>query len=183
MNTKRLKRILYLWRVRTGFIISLAALILARPNWTFLLAGLAVCAAGLILRGWAAGYLRKEKELAAYGPYRYTRNPLYLGNFILIIAISLACRSLWVALLYFLYLLIFFPAIISYENRRMESFFPESFFEYRKRVPAFFPTLKPVRKHKDRQFSWEVFKKNKEIRASTGAAVFWALLLLKMFVF
>ncbi|MBN1270880.1 MAG: isoprenylcysteine carboxylmethyltransferase family protein [Candidatus Aminicenantes bacterium] len=180
---EKLTRMIYTWRVRTGFLLGLIAVILARPEWPFILAGMTVCILGLLLRGWAAGYLRKEKELAVCGPYRFTRNPLYLGNFLLFIAISLASRSLWVAGLFLLYLLIFFPVITAYENRRMESLFPEAFTEYRKKVQAFLPTFRPAEKSKSQEFSWKNFKKNKELRASAGALIFWSALLLKMLFF
>ena len=48
---------------------------------------------GLALRGWAAGCLAKNQELATGGPYAYTRNPLYLGSLILAGGFALAARS------------------------------------------------------------------------------------------
>src|SRR4051812_44106105 len=36
--------------------------------------------AGLFVRSWAAGTLRKRRELATTGPYAWIRHPLYFGS-------------------------------------------------------------------------------------------------------
>jgi len=38
--------------------------------------------AGLALRSWSAGVLRKDRELTTAGPYALIRNPLYVGSFL-----------------------------------------------------------------------------------------------------
>lgn len=68
------------WRVRLGFALAAAYLILAQPSVVLLLSGAAIMLAGLLLRAWSAGYLAKNQRLATGGPYSYTRNPLYLGS-------------------------------------------------------------------------------------------------------
>lgn len=44
--------------------------------------GLGTIGAGLALRLWAAGHLRKNRTLTVTGPYAYVKNPLYLGTFL-----------------------------------------------------------------------------------------------------
>ena len=39
--------------------------------------------AGLAVRAWAAGVIKKDQELTTSGPYAFTRNPLYLGSLLL----------------------------------------------------------------------------------------------------
>jgi len=56
---------------------------LARPDGASLWAGGTVILVGLVVRGWAAGVLEKNRELAVSGPYAFTRNPLYLGSFVI----------------------------------------------------------------------------------------------------
>ena len=65
-------------RVPLGFAFALVFLWLARPTPMFLLLGLVLVVPGLLLRGYASGYVKKNAELTTTGPYAYTRNPLYL---------------------------------------------------------------------------------------------------------
>ncbi len=44
---------------------------------------LALVLPGLWLRGYAAGYVKKNRELTQTGPYAHTRNPLYLGSMLM----------------------------------------------------------------------------------------------------
>jgi hypothetical protein len=48
-------------------------------------------AAGLWLRGYAAGYVKKNRELTVTGPYAHTRNPLYLGSMLMAAGFAWRC--------------------------------------------------------------------------------------------
>src|SRR5207244_11091186 len=71
------------WRVPLGFACAALFFLLARPRSLTLIVGAVVALPGLALRAWAVGYLRKNEALATDGPYAYTRNPLYLGSFLI----------------------------------------------------------------------------------------------------
>ena len=79
--------------------------------------GFAILLAGQLLRYWAAGYIPKYRTevigapvLVTWGPYRWVRNPLYAGNFIMGIGWALMVGWGWVvafsAAFLFLYWLI-----------------------------------------------------------------------------
>jgi protein-S-isoprenylcysteine O-methyltransferase Ste14 len=175
-----LEKIVYRWRVRAASIGLILAIIFARPDLTSFLTGLGVCFLGLLIRTWSAGHLRKEKELAISGPYRYTRNPLYLGNFVIGISVAFASRSWWVLGYFAAYFLLFYPLAIKKEMKRMKELFPDEYDEYKKKAPIFFPTWKSFSPSGKNKFSWKLFRKNKEWRALTGAFLFWVILALKM---
>ena len=59
---------------------------------------LALVMPGLWLRGYAAGYVKKNRELTQTGPYAYTRNPLYLGSMLMAAGFAVALLSWPVAL-------------------------------------------------------------------------------------
>src|SRR6478609_1801024 len=40
---------------------------------------------GLLIRAWAAGTLKKQKQLATTGPYALVRHPLYLGSVLMML--------------------------------------------------------------------------------------------------
>jgi len=177
------KKTIYRWRVRAGFIGIILVVILSKPNWISFFSGLFVCFMGLLLRTWASGHLRKEKDLIVSGPYQYSRNPLYLGNFILGISVVITSYS-WVVLAIFtIYFLFFYPPVIKREMEKMKALFPEKYKIYKKKVPLFFPSLRPVRPPEKIKFSWKIYKKNREYRALTGAAMFWLIMAVKIVLF
>ncbi|MGA2586426.1 MAG: isoprenylcysteine carboxylmethyltransferase family protein [Candidatus Aminicenantales bacterium] len=174
---------IYRWRVRSAFFVLVAILILSRPKWPSILIGIAVCAFGLLIRAWASGHIKKEKELAVSGPYRYTRNPLYLGNFILGLSIAIGACSWWSAGLFAAYFLVFYPPVIQEEKERMKRLFPEEYADYKKKVPLFFPRLKRRISSNGMTFDGGLYRKNKEFRALIGAAVIWGVLIARMLIF
>jgi len=173
------KKTIYKWRVRAGFIGIILAVILAKPNSAFLLGGIGVCSLGLLLRTWASGHLRKQKELAISGPYQYTRNPLYLGNLIIGISIVIASRSWWVLGIVITYFLFFYPLVIREEKERMQRLFPKEYETYKKKTPLLFPSWKPLSPSNKNSFSWQLYRKNKEWKAFLGAILFWLILICK----
>jgi protein-S-isoprenylcysteine O-methyltransferase Ste14 len=104
-----------------------------------------------VLRTWAAAYLRTEvvhdtsqhfEALVADGPFRYTRNPLYLANLPMAAGIGvLASRLGWLFLVManwlFVYRLIFREEAALRQNQG------ESYLAYLNAVPRFWPSLRP----------------------------------------
>jgi protein-S-isoprenylcysteine O-methyltransferase Ste14 len=103
------------------------------------------------LRTWGAAYLRTEvvhdtaqhsEALIADGPFRYTRNPLYLANLPMAIGIGvLASRSGFVFLL--LVNWIFVYRLILREEESLLKTQGESYRAYCQVVPRFWPALTP----------------------------------------
>jgi protein-S-isoprenylcysteine O-methyltransferase Ste14 len=183
MPKKTLKQILYRWRVRTGFVCILLAVLISRPTLLSFLLGLGICILGILLRTWASGHLRKEKELTCSGPYRFTRNPLYLANLIIGMSVAVASWTWWVVGIFFIYFLIFYPAVLSREKEKMQAMFPEEYEKFKKEVPFFFPFLGRTCAPNGNRFSKEIYKKNREYRAFFGAVAFWLTLAAKMIIF
>src|SRR5439155_3013450 len=82
------------WRVPLGFACAVVFLYFAKPTVWTLIAGAAVALPGLLLRAWASGHLRKNEMLATTGPYAYTRNPLYLGSFLIGLGFTIAAAEI-----------------------------------------------------------------------------------------
>lgn len=178
-----LKTLLYRWRVRAGLAGAVMILVLARPDPLSLIIGFAVCLPGLWLRTWASGHLKKNKELAVTGPYRYSRNPLYLGNMIIGSGFVIGSRSLWVLGVFIVYFFLFYPLIIRIEAEKMESLFPEEYGKYKAQTPSLFPFKRPFTSSKKNGFNWALYRKNKEWRALLGTIIFWLVLLGKHLFF
>ncbi len=182
MTERKLRECLYRWRVRAGTPALVGALLLARPSPESLAAGIALSLFGLGLRAWAAGHLRKERELAVSGPYRFTRNPLYLGTLLIAAGMAAAARSWWAVALLGAYFAVFYPVIVWEERDRMRALFPGVYGPFEKAVPLFFPIPGRTGEGNGARFDGGLFRKNKELRAVIGTVAFWGLMVLKMLV-
>jgi protein-S-isoprenylcysteine O-methyltransferase Ste14 len=167
------------WRVRVGYPVGIAAFCFARPQPKWLFCGVGIGVVGLLLRAYAAGYLRKHKQLATSGPYAYTRNPLYLGSVLLAAGFSVASHSLISTALLAAYLMVFYPVVIRREQAELRTHYGDAFVEYASRVPAFWPRLSPAGSTGER-FSWALYRQNREYEAAIGLAVAMAILWLVM---
>ena len=65
----------------------------------FVACSLLLVTGGLFVRTWAAGTLRKRRELATTGPYAWIRHPLYFGSFLMMVGFGILIHdplTLWV---------------------------------------------------------------------------------------
>ncbi len=167
------------WRVRVGYPVGIAAFWFARPQSKWLFCGVGIAAVGLLVRAYAAGHLRKHKQLAISGPYAYTRNPLYVGSVLLAAGFSVASHS-WISSgLLAAYLIVFYPVVIRREQTELKTLYGGAFDEYASRVPAFWPRLSSA-KSSGECFSWTLYRQNREYQAAIGLAVAMAILWLLM---
>jgi protein-S-isoprenylcysteine O-methyltransferase Ste14 len=158
------------WRVRLGYPLAVVVLLLARPLPKSILAGAIIGATGLWIRALAAGHLQKQQVLTVTGPYAYTRNPLYLGSFILIIGAAVAAHSWPSALILFCYFALFYSFVIRREERELYQHHGDAFQGYARTVPLFLPRLTPAKSSTENPgaFSFAQYKKNREYRAAIG---------------
>lgn len=169
------------WRVPLGFICGALFVALARPRPLTLAAGGAVALLGLALRAWAAGHIRKNSALATSGPYAHTRNPLYLGSFLLGLGFTIAAGQIIPGLLFVaLFLGIYLP-VMRVEAATLARLFDEDYERYARDVPLFFPRLAPYRDEKTAgaKFDAELYLRYREYQAAIGLVAAWGLLALK----
>ncbi len=167
-------------RVPMGFVFAAVFLWLARPSWLTLGLSLLAVLPGLWLRGYAAGYVRKNAELTTTGPYGYTRNPLYLGSMAIAFGFGAAAGSWWlVGALVVLFLAIYLPTIQG-EEEYLRAHFP-GFDEYTKKVPRLLPRLTPAKGATGSgAFSRERYLHHREYNALMGAGAIYVALVLKL---
>jgi protein-S-isoprenylcysteine O-methyltransferase Ste14 len=127
--------------------------ILSIATATVLVVALATLAMFLaaLLRTWAAAYLGSDvvhdrdlhsERVVADGPYRYVRNPLYLGMWLLTAALSIlmppsgALFALVAAVLLSL-------ALVRAEESKLTAERGDAYLQYLKQVPRFLPSLVP----------------------------------------
>jgi len=173
------------WRVPLGFVCGAAFLFFAKPTPKALLIGGSISILGLALRAWAAGHIRKNAQLATSGPYAFTRNPLYLGSFLLGLGFTIASGRLLLGLLFAaLFLGIYLP-VMRVEASTMGELFGKEFENYRQSVPLFFPRITPFRQNVSvaNKFDGTLYLRYREYRAALGLVLAWGLLLIKSYYF
>jgi protein-S-isoprenylcysteine O-methyltransferase Ste14 len=172
------------WRVPLGFLCAALFILLARPRPLTLAVGGAVAVAGLLLRAWASGHIRKNDRLAVSGPYAHTRNPLYLGSFILGFGFVVAAGGSWwlfallAAIFAALFLGIYLP-VMRVEAATLAALFGEDYARYASAVPLFLPRLKPYRAGDGARFDASLYMRYREYRAALGLLLAWGVLALK----
>jgi protein-S-isoprenylcysteine O-methyltransferase Ste14 len=94
---------------------------------------------GLAIRIWSTMYIgqRKSKELITEGPFSMSRNPLYVGSFIVIIGIAFSLVN-YVLLLAALFITVplHFIVVLS-EEENLQQLFGRQYEDYRRNVPRF----------------------------------------------
>ena len=134
---------------------------------------------GLWLRGYASGYVKKNRELTQTGPYAYTRNPLYLGSILIAAGFGVALMSWQVAaMLAAMFVIIYVPVIAS-EERFLRSTFAD-FDAYCRRVPRLFPRFTSgvgQTEVSPGKFSIDLYLRHREYNAAIGAALLYLSLL------
>ena len=159
-------------RVPGGFVLIASFLLLADPVWKSLALGLFISVWGLALRAWAAGHLEKNTSLCDGGPYRYFRNPLYIGTLTTALGFVIASRRWEIGVVFaILFLLIYLP-VVELEEQHLRKLFP-AYDAYAREVPRLMPRF-PGRPSA-RTFRWATYRKNQEHQALVAfliAAVF-----------
>jgi protein-S-isoprenylcysteine O-methyltransferase Ste14 len=164
-------------RVPIGFLLVTAFAYWSRPSALSLACGVPISIAGLLLRGWAAGHLAKNQNLAVSGPYAFTRNPLYLGTLLVAAGLAVASREVALAVLFAAaFGLVYLPAI-ELEEQHLRKLFPE-YAGYAVRVPRLGIR---VRAHGGGEsFQLALYRKNQEYKAAAGYLAGLALLVWKV---
>ena len=166
-----------------GFIVALVVLSAPRPGEVAI--GFVIAAAGEAIRFWAAGHLLKTQELITSGPYRYTRNPLYLGRLLILTGLCVMCRlpfhANWICLgiglaVFFGYYL---PRKERIEPARLRALHGEAYDRYFKAVPALFPTLRPYANASNLGWSSDRMFRNREVWMVVGIVAITYFLLWK----
>lgn len=171
------------WRVPLGFACAALFLFFARPNSLSLAIGAAVAVPGLLLRAWASGHLRKNETLATTGPYAYTRNPLYLGSFLMGLGFTIAAGQILLVAIFLIMILGIYLPVMRVESATLAELFGKKYVRYAKEVPLFSPRLSAYRTQRGIKFDRALYLRYREYRAAIGMVSAWALLVLKAIYF
>ena len=146
----------WLFRHRTALPLPIAAAILglrtgeAAPSVPLVAAGIAVTAAGELIRLWGVHHIgaisrtRSDRlgPLVDTGPFALVRNPLYVGNILVWVGFALSARLVWLAPLAAVLLGAEYHAIVQWEEQLLASRLGASYRDYAIRVPRWLPNFR-----------------------------------------
>lgn len=187
-------------RLRAVWLLLIPFYYFATPSSAVLPVGAVLGVVGLAIRAWAAGSIRKNEVLATTGPYAYTRNPLYLGSFILGLGVTMAGGRWLFMILFLAFYFSIYRATAIREGVELDEAFGESYRIYAAAVPFFMPRFSRYRGPMGEMvpvgpeggeagtrtgadtggFSSAQYLRNREWEAALGAVAGYGVLVLKM---
>lgn len=100
--------------------------------------------AGLSLAAWAIAAFRAagtrvetyrpSSAIVAHGPYRFTRNPIYMGMFLALAGMAIAFNTLWLLATLLIFFVVIRFGVVAREEAYLERKFGDSYRAYKTRV-------------------------------------------------
>lgn len=90
------------------------------------------------LGGGGPGIDRPPERIVAEGPYRYVRNPMYLGHLIFMLGLAITFRS-WPAAALLAFHMVWFDRRVREDEERLERLFGAEYRAYKARVSRWIP--------------------------------------------
>lgn len=101
---------------------------------------------GLFLRVWAQTHLhyrlKEHKKLTLTGPYVYVRNPIYIGNTLVLVGLTVLTGLLWFVPLMFLSCAFTYHMTVLYEEAHLTSKYGQGYVDFLKQIPRWVPSFK-----------------------------------------
>ena len=117
-------------------------------DWPARLVGYGLGIAGIALVAWSAATLaragttvrphRGADRLVTDGPFRWRRNPIYMGDVLILLGIAQLTHNIWFAILAPVFALAVFWLAIVPEERHLEERFGQAYVDYKARTRRWF---------------------------------------------
>jgi protein-S-isoprenylcysteine O-methyltransferase Ste14 len=139
------------WLELSGALARTHAVTLQYATLIVTLAAILLAAIGAAFRVWGTAYIgavvmtssrMHAQNVLAAGPYRYVRNPLYLGNLIFALAVSILMAPIG-AIFFVVAMFVQVLRLILGEEAYMTAQQGEAYLAYKARVPRLIPRLTP----------------------------------------
>jgi protein-S-isoprenylcysteine O-methyltransferase Ste14 len=145
-----LKRI-YTWRgllVAPPVVLAVVCFWQEYENEVVWPLGLLLFLAGWGLRVWAQQHvcyrLKTTKALTTSGPYRRVRNPIYIGNTLIVLGVVVMSELFWLVPFTGLWCLGVYALVVRYEERQLYAKYGVAYQAYQATVPRWLPRVTPT---------------------------------------
>lgn len=170
-------------RLKGAWLLVIPFLWFATPTSRTLAIGAVGAALGLLVRTLSAGFIHKDDTLTTTGPYAHTRNPLYVGSFLLGLGVTLAGGNWLFVAAFLLFFFTVYTATIRREAEYLAERYGDAYVDYANNVPLFVPRPTPYRTegvNARPSFSLAQWRKNREHEALLGTLAAFAALAARM---
>ena len=133
------------YRVQLGFLVGALYLWIAEPSPESFIIGAVCMVLGETLRIVSAGTLVKYDGVTRDGIYTYTRNPLYIGSFLIGTGACIMGKNFEFTLLFLLLFFYFYTRTIAREERFLSQRYGKDYLQYISEVPRFIPNHFSIR--------------------------------------
>jgi protein-S-isoprenylcysteine O-methyltransferase Ste14 len=106
--------------------------------------GAALFALGLVLAGWSVGTMLRagtrfethqpSTRIVTAGPYRFARNPIYVGMFVVLTGLAIGIDSLWLLAALAAFYLVIRYGVVAREEAYLERKFGDAYLDYKTKV-------------------------------------------------
>jgi protein-S-isoprenylcysteine O-methyltransferase Ste14 len=104
-----------------------------------------ICVLVFIIRGKGTpAVFDPPTEFVAAGPYKYVRNPMYIGGFILLVGFGLYYHSISILILSIVLIFLFHLFVVFVEEPQLKKRFGKSYVEYKNSVNRWVPKIKKI---------------------------------------
>jgi len=167
----------FFFRLRNALfpIVFVIVLLFTRPSlfwgsealdWVVVTLGILIALTGQCLRLLVIGYVyvkRGGKERRIYadklvveGFYAHTRNPMYVGNFLITIGIGMIYGSPWIYFLVIPFFSFVYLSIVMAEEAFLRDKFDKEYEDYARRVNRFVPDFRGIKESlKEFHYDWK----------------------------
>ena len=101
---------------------------------------------GLGLRVWSQLHLRYRLKvkmlLTQTGPYRYVRNPVYIGNILILLGCCFLARLAWFAPIMFLHVAAVYHFVVLHEECHLRNKYGPDYGQFQQAAPRWFPRFR-----------------------------------------
>ena len=171
-NDPKLRRALLKLRVPLGLLAVAGIVWFADPRW--LLPGFLVSMFGEAIQLWCFASLDKGRTLASQGPYAFTRNPMYLGRYFIVLGALMLLGRWWLLVLFTAVYYFYMVNRVRREEEFLRGALGAPYAEYLGTVNRFLPGAPPSGSSAW-FWDWRLLRRNHGPANLAATLLFWVL--------